>query len=90
LLVGDAPVAGASQQINQNHVSLANQHGTHKFVTLPPLHIAGRAQFAVKANRRHAVVLHPVEEEAKKKKKKKSDFTQDVARGTNRGHCKHP
>jgi hypothetical protein len=58
------------QQHQLDHVSLANQHGTYKSMTLPPLHVAGRAQFAVEANRGHAVVLHPV----KKKSKKKNSF----------------
>jgi hypothetical protein len=76
LLAEDGPVT-VQVNINQNHVSLANRHGTHKSMTLPPLHLAGRAQFAVKANRGHVVVLHPAEKAKKKKKKKKSDFTQD-------------
>jgi hypothetical protein len=66
LLGGNVPVAGASQ-LNQNHVSLANQDATHSTITLPPLHIAGGAQFSVEANRGHVVVLHPVKKKAKKK-----------------------
>jgi hypothetical protein len=49
-------------------------------MTLPPLHVAGRVQFSVEANRGHVVVLHPAKQK-QKKKKKKADFTQDGGGG---------
>jgi hypothetical protein len=70
LQAGDVPVTRVQANVNQNHGSLANQHGTHKFMTLPPLHIAGRVQFTDEANRGHVVVLHPVKKKKQNETKK--------------------